>query len=162
MTASPTKKPGDKPNVLWQHDLPKEFNAELPRWGLAGSPLIEGDLAIVQPGGKKGTVAAFHRVTGEKVWSALEESTGYCSPIAVTIAGQRQLVAFTGSRLVGLQPNDGQELWAYPWQTQLDANIGMPIVAGDFIFISSGYNAGCALLKIATDGGKFRAEETFV
>lgn len=154
--------PGDQPKVIWQHDLMKEFDAELPVWGFASSPLIEGDLVIVQAGGNRGTVVAFHRVSGEKVWATLGELTGYSSAMAATLAGERQIVAFTGSRLVGLLPADGGELWAFDWQTDFYANIATPIIAGDFIFISSGYNAGCALLKITNQGGQFKAEKVFV
>jgi outer membrane protein assembly factor BamB len=154
--------PLDRPKLLWQHDLTDEFNGHLPQWGLAGSPLVEGDLVVVQPGGKDGSVAAFHRVTGEKVWSALVEAVGYSSPVAATMSGERQLLVFTGARLVGMRPKDGKELWSYTWQTSFDANIATPLVAGDLVFISSGYNHGCALLKIVADGGAFKAEEVFV
>jgi outer membrane protein assembly factor BamB len=154
--------PGDKPKLLWEHDLAKEFDATPPNWGVACSPLIEGDLAIVQPGGGDGTVVAFNRVTGVKVWSALSEATGYCSPIAGMVAGQRQLLAFTGVRLVGLRLSDGKELWDFPWQTSFNANIATPIIAGDVVFISSGYNTGCALLKITPSGERFKVEEVFV
>lgn len=154
--------PGDQPRVVWQHDLMKEFDAEMPIWGFASSPLIEGDLVIVQAGGNRGTVVAFNRISGEKVWAALNESTGYSSAMAATVAGERQIVAFTAARLVGLRPNDGGELWAFNWPTRFDANIATPIIAGDFIFISSGYNAGCALLQITNQGGQFKAEEVFV
>ncbi len=152
----------DKPKVIWEHDLTSEFDAELPAWGFASSPLIEGDLVIVQAGGRKGTVVAFNRDSGERVWTALEEPTGYSSPMAATLAGVRQIVAFTGSRLVGLNAADGSALWAFNWPTEFDANIATPIIAGDFIFISSGYNAGCALLKISKIGEQFQVEEVFV
>src|SRR5207248_2544472 len=47
--------PADKnPKLLWEHDLPAEFRAAIPEWGVACSPLVEGDLVIVQPGGKDG------------------------------------------------------------------------------------------------------------
>ncbi len=45
--------------VRWQHDLLEEFNAKIPQWGVACSPLLEGNLVIVQPGGKNGSVVAF-------------------------------------------------------------------------------------------------------
>ena len=66
-------------------DLLSEFGAELPGWGVASSPLIEGDLAIVQPGGRDGSVAAFDRKTGEKRWATGKNPSGYSSPIATTL-----------------------------------------------------------------------------
>ena len=41
---------GNAPRLLWRHDLRREFDADVPDWGFACSPLIEGDLVIVQPG----------------------------------------------------------------------------------------------------------------
>ncbi len=58
------EKPSDgTPRVLWQHDLMSEFGAHRPNWGVACSPLIDGELVCVQPGGEKGSVVAFDRRT---------------------------------------------------------------------------------------------------
>jgi outer membrane protein assembly factor BamB len=138
--------------VLWQHDLVQEFNARLPEWGVACSPLIEGDFVCVQPGGSKGSVAAFDRCTGELRWKALSDGSGYSSPVAATAAGVRQVICFTGKGLAGLRAENGDELWYYRWTTQYDANIATPLVAGDYVFISSGYNAGCALIELFANG----------
>ena len=86
----------NKADVKWQHDLISEFDAKIPTWGVACSPLIEGDLVCVQPGGKKGSVVAFDRKTGKLVWHALSDPSGYSSPIAATVAGVRQIICFTG------------------------------------------------------------------
>ena len=147
--------PDGKPHVLWEHDLLAEFDAPLPSWGIASSPLIEGELVIVQPGGSDGTVVAFDRNTGELRWAALGEKTGYCSPLAATCAGVRQVIAFTAENLVGLRPEDGAVLWKFEWRTQHNANIAMPVVTDDYVFISSGYKKGCALLQLVPrgDGG---------
>jgi outer membrane protein assembly factor BamB len=139
-------------NVLWHHDLRKEFDAPLPTWGFAGSPWIEGDWVIVQPGGKQGSVAAFERRDGRLVWKALSDPAGYSSPIGATLDGVRHVLAFTGTALVGLRPENGHVLWSYPWTTRFEANIATPIVAGNYVFISSDYSAGCALVEVTADG----------
>jgi outer membrane protein assembly factor BamB len=60
--------------------------------------------------------------------------------------------------LVGLRPEDGTVLWSFPWRTKFDANIATPIVASNYVFISSDYGAGCALVEITADGaGGLRA-----
>jgi len=150
-----------KAKMLWEHDLRAEYAAPLPAWGIAGSPLIEDDIVIVQPGGRKGGVVAFDRKTGEPRWTCLSDPAGYCSPLAATIAGRRQIIAFTGVALHGIDPKIGALLWSYPWPTQHDANIAMPVVAGDHIFISSGYNHGCAMVKISDAGPKLTVERVF-
>jgi outer membrane protein assembly factor BamB len=141
-------KPDGKPEPFWQHQLLTEFGADLPGWGIACSPLVESNLVIAQPGGKKGSVVAFDRVTGKVAWTALDDQNGYSSPVAATIAGVRQIVCVTGRAVAGLRADDGTKLWYYDWPTSNDGNIATPIVAGDYVFVSSGYAHGCGLLHI--------------
>src|SRR5207248_436832 len=140
----------------------KKFDARSPTWGVACSPLVEGDLVIVQPGGTKGSVAAFNRKTGEQEWTALGDPSGYSSPVATTAAGKRQIICFTARRMVGLRPSDGTLLWDYDWATPNDANIATPLVAGDYVFLSSDYGTGCALLELAPDGDGVKAKPVYV
>jgi outer membrane protein assembly factor BamB len=151
-----------KVEPLWRHDLIKEFKAPMPGWGIASSPLIEGDLVIVQPGGANGSVAAFDRIDGRPVWHSLADPSGYSSPIAATIAGERQIVCCTGKAVVGVRAQDGGALWNYPWATAYDANIATPIVVGDYVFVSSGYGHGCALLHIQGDTKSMKAVPAYV
>jgi outer membrane protein assembly factor BamB len=139
-----------------------EFGGDVPGWGIACSPLIEGNLVIVQPGGKKGSVVAFDRLTGKLAWTALDDPNGYSSPVAATIAGVRQIVCVTGRAAAGLKADDGAKLWYYPWPTDYDANIATPIVAGDYVFISSGYSHGCALLHIRSFDGQLKPTAVYV
>src|SRR5829696_5344460 len=85
------------------------------------------------------------------------------APDAATIGGVRQVVFFTGRRLLGVAPKDGKVLWEFPWLTQFEVNAATPVVfrakAGGseatYVFISSGYDRGCALVKVeARDGGE--------
>jgi outer membrane protein assembly factor BamB len=158
-------------DVLWRHDLLEEFQAPQPPWGVAFSPLVEGDLVLASPGGPGGkSVAAFHKETGKQVWTALDDQAGYSSPIALTAGGVRQVVFFTARHLVGLSPADGKVLWQYPWQTRYDVNAATPLAFRarkggqdlDYVFLSSGYRRGCALIKIAGRGaGRFEAQRVY-
>jgi outer membrane protein assembly factor BamB len=154
----------------WQKDLLREFHASAPKWGVAFSPLIDGDLLFTSPGGPNGnSLAAFNKISGELVWKTLDEPAGYSSPIAVTIAGTRQILFFMGRTLVAVRANDGKLCWRYPWETRFDVNAATPLVfaarLGDriqhYVFISSGYGRGCALLKIAAADGRFEAKTVY-
>lgn len=147
---------------LWRHDLLAEFRADLPTWGIASAPLIEGDLVIVQPGGRDGTIAAFDRKTGAKRWATGKNPNGYSSPIAATLGGVRQIVAVTGDAIIGVRPSDGQQLWSHPWITEHKGNIATPVVVDvNHVFVSSGYQKGCVLLQIAADGDGAKAKELY-
>ncbi|OWK35677.1 PQQ-binding-like beta-propeller repeat protein [Fimbriiglobus ruber] len=146
---------GAEPRAVWAKHFVRDFGASVPTWGFASSPLLEGDTIIVQPGGKAGSVVAFDRDTGDIRWKAGTDPTGYSSPVAMTGAGVRQIIAMTGRSVFGLRPADGKVIWSAPWATQFDGNIATPVVAGDYVFLSSGYAKGCALwhLTPAGEGG---------
>jgi outer membrane protein assembly factor BamB len=57
------------------------------------------------------------------------------------------LAAFNASGVVFYNLTDGKELWRHGWKTSYDVNAAMPIISGDKVFISSGYNTGGAMLQ---------------
>ncbi|HEV3260820.1 MAG TPA: PQQ-binding-like beta-propeller repeat protein [Gemmataceae bacterium] len=161
----------DTGHVLWKHDLLAEFHAANLEWGIAGSPLVDGDLVFVNPGGPNGhSVAAFHKSDGRLAWKALDDPAGYSSPVALTASGVRQVVFFTGAGAVGVAAADGKLLWRFPWLTDYGVNAATPLTFKarkgdevlDYVFISSGYGKGCALVKIEGDGKVgFRARRVY-
>jgi hypothetical protein len=152
---------GAQPKLLWEHDLAGEFRARIPQWGVACSPLIEEGLVIVQPGGSEGSVAAFDKTSGELRWKAASNPSGYSSPVATTAGGVRVVYAVTGNSLLCLRAADGTVLDEYKWTTQYDGNIATPVVYDQWVFISSGYNKGCALLRAEADGGRVKLREVY-
>jgi len=141
------------PRAVWQQELIREFGGKLEQWGVACSPLVEGDLVIVQPGGERGAVAAFDRESGQLRWTAGDNPAGYSSPIVATAGDRRLILALTGNALlvVGL---GGEVLDRYEWKTQFQGNIATPLAVADYVFISSAYGMGSALLRLdARDGG---------
>ena len=147
--------------VAWRHDLAKEFGARVPTWGIASSPLVEGDLLLVAVGGRSGRSAmAFDKHSGKVAWSALDEKPGYASPIALTAAGVRQAIFFTGSSVAGVAAVDGRVLWEIPWTTDYDVNAATPLfVAPDKLYVSSGYDTGAALFQLHADGGRVKVQQ---
>jgi outer membrane protein assembly factor BamB len=134
---------------VWRHDLREEFHGRPVQYGVAFSPLVEGRLVYVLPGGPDGNaVAAFDKRTGALVWKALDDPAGYSSPVALTAAGVRQVLFLTNTELVSLSPERGEVYWRYPWQTDGGFNIATPVAFGNYVFLSSAYNKGCVLLEV--------------
>jgi outer membrane protein assembly factor BamB len=134
--------------VKWSKGFQKEFGAATPVWGFAGSPLIERDWVLTEAGGKSNaSVVAFDKRTGQVAWRAGSDPAGYGSLIAFDLAGERCLLQFSTDHLICRKMKDGTEVWRLSWKTNYGANTATPIIHGDEIFISSGYNFGCALLK---------------
>lgn len=152
---------GGQPVVHWQHDLMPDFEAEIPKWGFASSPLLVGDLVVVHAGGKKGCVVAFDRTTGEQRWAVGSNPPGYSSPIAVNIGGQPTIFSFVGDALLAIR-TDGTVTDTYRWKTSNEGNIATPLHVPDpdqkldYIFISSAYGMGCAFLRAELKGDEVR------
>jgi outer membrane protein assembly factor BamB len=149
--------------VVWSKDLLQDFHASNLPWGVSFSPLVEGGLVYVNPGGPSGqSVAALDKYTGKTVWQALDDQAGYSSPLTATLAGKRQVIFFTAHELAGLSATDGTVYWRYPWRTEYDVNAATPIVAGDYVFVTSGYGHGCGLLKIEAAGDRCEAVPVYL
>jgi outer membrane protein assembly factor BamB len=139
---------------VWAANLFKDTGAPNPAggfyyWGVSYSPLVEGDLVIVLPGGDKGNaVAAFHRATGKLVWKAGDDPAGYASPIAITVKGRRCLVCPMGRSVLGLDPAGGAVLWRYAFGNKFNATCATPVYRDGLLFVSAAYGVGCAALEL--------------
>ena len=134
-------------NLLWQHNVCTDAGAEMVEWGMSGSPLVYEQTVIVDAGGYSGkAVVAYDRKTGDKVWASGSHKAGYTSPRLERIGDSLQLIIFHGDGLAGMDPANGTTLWEYPWTNQYKINVAQPMLFGNQIFISSGYDSGCVLL----------------
>lgn len=147
--------------TVWRHDLKGEYGAAPPQWGISTSPLVEGNLLIVNVGGTNNrSVMAFDKATGKPVWGSQSDGAGYSAPIAVTVRGVRQVIVFTAGAIISLAPKDGHLYWRVPWRTDWEVNAATPIFfPPDKLFVSSGYDTGSALLQIKGTGSQVSAEE---
>ncbi|HEX7898435.1 MAG TPA: PQQ-binding-like beta-propeller repeat protein [Planctomycetota bacterium] len=125
----------------WQADLAKLYGAKTGDYGITGSPLVLGD-ALVFNACAKGV--ALNRTSGEKLWASAAGTSGFASPVAV----DGSVALFTASSLSILDPATGRELSAFAWQTSFDANAADPVLFDGKLFITSGWDKGCALLKL--------------
>lgn len=148
---------------VWGTDLKSELDARAPQWGIATTPLVEGNLLLVDVGGSSGkSVAAFDKKTGKIVWTAQSDKAGYSAPIAITVGGVRQVIFFTGTSVASLSPKDGKLFWRVPWRTDWDVNAATPIfMPPDKVFISSGYGTGAALFQVKAGNGKASVDEVW-
>ena len=82
-------------------------------WGLSPSPLVEGDVVIVQPGGDKdNSVVAFNKDNGKVVWGVGSDPAGYGSPVAIDVGKKRMVVCPTGQSILGDRSDQGRAVMA--------------------------------------------------
>lgn len=135
--------------AVWSKTM-KDLGGSVPGWGYTESPLVDGKLVVLTPGGNKGTMAALDKMTGAPVWQSAEITEGaqYSSIIPATINGKKQYVQLVMQTLFGVDPESGKVIWRTPWSGKT-AVIPSPIVKGDEVFVSSGYGAGSKKVKIS-------------
>jgi outer membrane protein assembly factor BamB len=138
-----------KGEVIWTKNMNKDLGFKLPTWHFAGSPLVVGDLLVFNLGTAG---AALDKKTGDLVWDNGKDACGYATPVPCQINGQETLAIAASETLVGVKPTDGKVLWKYPFVNQHKVTAADPIVSGDTVFASCGYNRGC--IRIAVDGSK--------
>jgi outer membrane protein assembly factor BamB len=142
---------------VWHTNYRKDLGAELPVWGFASHPLVDGDRLICLVGGSEGRgVVAFDKQTGKEVWHALTISgdPGYNSPVIFEVNGKRVLIIWHSHAVVGLDPETGKKLWQYPWE--ISAALTAPtarLADGSLLFLTSFYN-GSLLLDIGGETPK--------
>src|SRR5205823_5727613 len=94
-----------QPKELWKKPLLDDFGAGNLEWGTSFSPLVDGNLVYVNPGGSGGrSLAALDKYTGAVRWQALDDAAGNSSPVLADCAGQRQIIFFTETGLVAVTP----------------------------------------------------------
>jgi outer membrane protein assembly factor BamB len=134
-----------KGKVIWNKSLTNEFGVEIPTWGFAGSPLIEGHMLILNVGSAG---VALDKKTGKVIWTSGTSVSGYSTPVPFNSGKERAILLCLTEDVGAFRLKDGKELWRYPWKTRYDVNAAEPIISGDKVFISSGYDHGAMLLKI--------------
>ena len=149
--------------TVWRTNILEDAGAANIQWGMSAAPLVVDDTVVVLPGGGNGrSVVAYDRRSGKRAWSSLDDAASYSSPMLVQLAGVRQLLVFTASRLVGLAPESGKLLWEHPWKTQFDVNASQPLVVGDSrLFLSTGYGTGAAVLELTATGDRLSVREVW-
>ncbi|MFT5524804.1 MAG: outer membrane protein assembly factor BamB [Pirellulaceae bacterium] len=147
--------------MIWAANAVKDLKGAPAEYGMACSPLVVGDRVVVIVGAPKATVVAFNAKTGKTEWAAGNETIGYSSPVLLDVGGRKQIVAFTGSAALGIDPASGKLLWRYGYVTDYKCNIATPIGHDGKVLISSGENHGSALLALKPNGDVFDVEEVW-
>jgi outer membrane protein assembly factor BamB len=156
--------------LVWHKHLERDLGGRGIGYGFSESPLVDGDRVICTPGGSDSLLAALDKKTGEVIWQTKidqplgnrgDDGAGYASIVISHGAGVKQYVTLVGRGIVSVDAASGKLLWSYNNVANGTANIPTPIVSGDFIFCSTGYGTGSALLKLSKDGSGVKAEEQY-
>lgn len=146
---------------VWSFNYSERFGSTMPQWAYCESPLIDGDRLIIAPGGKNAAIVALNKATGAVIWQSAEAEAGYSSVLGFEFGGHRIYTVLTNSAAIGVDASDGSLLWRYERVVNHFANIATPVYADGYVFYSTAYGTGCALLKLTVEGGKVKATEAY-
>ena len=144
--------------ALWKHDVIAEFGGTNIAWASAMSPVVEGDLVLVAGGGDGQSMLAFKQATGELAWKSGDGAITHATPVVATIQGVRQVVYLLQTGLVSVEAATGKPLWKFPFPYRTCTGCS-PVVAGDVVFCTAGYDIGGAACQITRNGDGFAAKE---
>jgi outer membrane protein assembly factor BamB len=148
--------------LVWKRDLNTEYKVRQDFFGTASTPLVEGQLLIINVGAPGGpTVAGFDKTTGREVWRAGKEwGPSYASPVPAVVHGKRRVFVFAGGEstppaggLMSIDPSTGRVDFTFPWRSRSfeSVNASCPVVFDNKVFISASYRTGGALLEVRPD-----------
>ncbi len=156
--------------LRWQKSFPNDFGGKMMTgWKFSESPLVDGQKLVCTPGGSDATIVALDKKSGQTIWKCAvpplgnrgKDGAAYASMIAAELDGVRQYVQIIGRGAVGVDAQTGKFLWGYNRIANGTANIPTPVVKGNFVFVTTSYETGSALLEITRDGDAVKAKEVY-
>jgi outer membrane protein assembly factor BamB len=133
-----------KGTINWSTNLAKPANLKVPTWGLSGSTLVL-DGALFLNLGESGL--ALDKTDGHVLWSSPNRDPGYSTPLPWKTAAGTALLFGGASAYRAVDAKTGTVAWKLQWLTSYGINASDPVIAGDHIFISTGYGKGAVLIK---------------
>ena len=144
--------------TVWQKKM-QEFGASPPGFGFVESPLLDGNLVVVSPGG---TVVALNKQNGQVAWKSkkLKGSTDYSSLSIAEMGKVRQYLVMTEKSVAGILASSGAILWEGDFPGDR-AVVPTPVYANGIVFVAAGYGVGCKAFKVDLAGGQIKFQEAY-
>ena len=135
--------------LVWRKNAPPTP----PLYGTASSPIVDGAAVIAFLGGENaGALTAMDAATGAVKWEWKGDGPGYSSPIIATLAGTRQVIVQSQTKLVSVNAADGRLLWETPIKTPYEQNSVTPFVVNGLVIYAGLENPTIALRVTASQG----------
>ncbi len=149
-------------SMVWSKNFVSDFGGAVPTWGYSESVLIDGDRAIVTPGGKNFLVG-LDKLTGEKVFGSqgFEAEAQYVSVMRIDLGGKGIYLTAGKIGLLGIDAKTGAKLFEDAATGNGTAVIPTPVVSGDIVYHTSAYGAGCAAWQMSVEGDDVKAKQLY-
>jgi len=141
-------------SVLWSKEMFSDFDGRNTEWGVAETPVLDGDVIYCCPGGKNYNVVAMNRFDGKLIWkcSGKGEIPAYNTPLLVDLPQGKLLVAMMASHTLGIDAGTGELLWTQSQTNTYSVHANTAIYKDGGLYIFSGYGRGGFKLELTPDG----------
>ena len=114
---------------IWGRNILADFDGQNIMWALAESVRIDGEKLICSPGGRKGSVVALNKMTGEVIWSTPDtgQNAGYSCSSVFTQDGLRIFAQMNAGALMGIDIETGRLLFTFPYPQDDGLHANSPI-----------------------------------
>jgi outer membrane protein assembly factor BamB len=132
---------------IWRADVGEKLNG----WGSAASPILHGNLLIINASVESDSLVALDKNTGKEVWRAGGIKESWNTPVIVkTPEGKAELVVAIFGKVLGFDPEKGTQLWSC--ETKIPWYMVPSTVADKGIVYCIGGRGGGGSLAIKTGG----------
>ncbi|MGB0717376.1 MAG: PQQ-binding-like beta-propeller repeat protein [Phycisphaerae bacterium] len=146
---------------IWSHDLVKDFDAKVHKFGYSNSPMLYEGNIVVAVGGEKYGLVGFDPTSGKPAWKGEPMDMSYASPIVINVDGQDQFVIMSSEEVIGVSTK-GKKLWSHPCVNQYKNNATDPLwMNGNMLWVSTQLDGGTRCLKLTRSGDKTSVEEVW-
>ena len=155
--------------TLWQTSYERDFGVRFlgskaregtaSRRGNNGCGVIEGHRLVLPVGNTNGaSLVCFDKLTGKVLWKSGTDEAAYSSFVVATLAGVKQVVAFTADSLLGADLDSGKILWRVSLKTNAKRHAASPVIIGDSVAVNS-HTIGLLCYRISQHSEGFKATE---
>ncbi|MBX3746766.1 MAG: PQQ-binding-like beta-propeller repeat protein [Verrucomicrobiae bacterium] len=147
-------------DIAWIRDFPQELGSSVLPWENAASPLLVGDLILLNANAPGRRLMAVRKHDGSTAWSGQEVGLTHATPVLAHLDGVAQAIFLTLPGLVSVVPETGAVLWRLEFSPSHTSTAASPVVAGNHVHASAAYAAGTWIGQISRTDSGFTAVET--
>jgi outer membrane protein assembly factor BamB len=135
-------------NERWRSDL----GSDVHEWGSAASPVLYGDLVIINASVEGRSIVALDKKTGKEVWREPgNREDAWNTPILVPLkSGRTELALAMGGKILGLDPKTGKQLWFC--RTDIGWYMVPGLVTADDVIYAVGGRSGITSMAVRAGG----------
>lgn len=148
----------DGRTLHWSVDLRDRFQLRGLGFGYAASPIVEQGKVILPVGGPSSSLVALDAMTGETAWTAGDKLASYATPLPITFADRRYVIAFLQNALICVDIATGKLQWEKSYSQGYDEHSAFPLYSEPLLMVASPFRGGAMAYRMTSTDATIGAE----